>query len=212
MPVIGLAGGIASGKSTVGKLLRKKGALVIDADAVAHEIVEPGWPALAEIRERFGDEVIAADGSLDRAALGRIVFDDPQARHDLNEIMHPRIYEEIQRRIRGQKRGRIMVFEAALLAETYEQALEWLEIDAVVVVDAPPELQFERLLDGRGMSQDEAYQRIMAQTSREERNSRANYVIRNTGSIADLERQVDRMWAALQNADPDRPLLAGFGD
>lgn len=212
MPVIGLAGGIASGKSTVGKLLKKKGALVIDADAVAHEIVEPGWPALAEIRDRFGDEVIAPDGSLDRAALGRIVFDDPQARHDLNEIMHPRIYEEIQRRIRGQKRGRVMVFEAALLAETYEQALEWLEIDAVVVVDAPPELQFERLLDGRGMSQDEAYQRIMAQTSREERNSRANYVIRNTGSIADLERQVDRMWAALQNADPDRPLLAGFGD
>lgn len=212
MPVIGLAGGIASGKSTVGKLLKKKGALVIDADAVAHEIVEPGWPALAEIRERFGEQVIASDGSLDRAALGRIVFDDPQARHDLNEIMHPRIYEEIQRRIRGQKRNRVMVFEAALLAETYEQALEWLEIDAVVVVDATPELQFQRLLDERGMSQDEAYQRIMAQTSREQRNSRASYVIRNTGSIADLERQVDRMWAALQNADPDRPLLAGFGD
>jgi dephospho-CoA kinase len=212
MPVIGLAGGIASGKSTVGKLLKKRGALVIDADAVAHEIVEPGWPALAEIRDRFGAGVIAADGSLDRAALGKIVFEDPQARHDLNEIMHPRIYEEIQRRIRGQKRNRIMVFEAALLAETYEQALEWLEIDAVVVVDATPELQFQRLLDGRGMSQDEAYQRIMAQTSREERNSRASYVIRNTGSLADLERQVDRMWAALQNADPDRPLLAGFGD
>jgi dephospho-CoA kinase len=212
MPVIGLAGGIASGKSTVGKLLKKKGALVIDADAVAHEIVEPGWPALAEIRQRFGEQVIASDGSLDRAALGRIVFDDPQARHDLNEIMHPRIYEEIQRRIRGQKPNRIMVFEAALLAETYKQALEWLEIDAVVVVDATPELQFQRLLDERGMSQDEAYQRIMSQTSREERNARASYVIRNTGSIADLERQVDRMWAALQNADPDRPLLAGFGN
>ena len=211
MPVIGLAGGIASGKSTVGQLLRRKGALVIDADAVAHEIVEPGCPALAEIRDRFGDRVITPDGSLDRAALGRLVFEDPEARLALNEIMHARIYEEIQKRVRGQKPGRVIVFEAALLAETYEQALEWLEIDAVVVVDSPPELQFQRLLDNRDMDEHEAHQRITAQTSREDRRSRANYVIENSGTLSDLERQVDQMWTALQNADPDRPLLAGPG-
>jgi dephospho-CoA kinase len=211
MPVIGLAGGIASGKSTVGELLRRKGALVIDADAVAHEIVEPGRPALAEIRDRFGNEVITPDGWLDRAALGRVVFDDPQARSDLNDIMHPRIYEEIQRRIRGQRRDRIMVFEAALLAETYEQALEWLEIDAVVVVDAPPEVQVQRLVDERDMTLDEAYARISSQTSRQERNAHANYVIRNVGTLADLEREVDRMWAQIQVVDPDRPLFAGAG-
>lgn len=211
MPVIGLAGGIASGKSTVGELLRRKGALVIDADAVAHEIVEPGRPALAEIRDRFGNEVITPDGWLDRAALGRVVFDDPQARSDLNDIMHPRIYEEIQRRIRGQRRDRIMVFEAALLAETYEQALEWLEIDAVVVVDAPPEVQVQRLVDERDMTLDEAHARISSQTSRQERNAHANYVIRNVGTLADLEREVDRMWAQIQVVDPDRPLFAGAG-
>ncbi|HEU4867362.1 MAG TPA: dephospho-CoA kinase [Actinomycetota bacterium] len=212
MPVIGLAGGIASGKSTVGELLRRKGALVIDADAVAHEIVEPGRPALAEIRDRFGNEVITPDGWLDRAALGRVVFDDPQARSDLNDIMHPRIYEEIQRRIRGQRRDRIMVFEAALLAETYEQALEWLEIDAVVVVDAPPEVQVQRLVDERDMTLDEAHARISSQTSRQERNAHANYVIRNVGTLADLEREVDRMWAQIQVVDPDRPLFAGAGN
>lgn len=212
MPVIGLAGGIASGKSTVGELLRKKGALVIDADAVAHEIVEPGWPALAEIRDRFGDDIITPDGWLDRAALGKLVFEDSQARHDLNNIMHPRIYEEIQSRVRGQKRDRIMVFEAALLAETYEQALEWLEIDAVVVIDAPPEIQFERLVNGRGMTQDEAHLRITSQADREERNARANYVIRNTGTLLDLEREVDKMWELLEDVNPDRPLFAGAGD
>lgn len=212
MPVIGLAGGIASGKSTVGEILRRKGALVIDADAVAHEIVEPGRPALADIRDRFGDGVITPDGWLDRAALGRIVFDDLQARNDLNEIMHPRIYEEIQRRIRGQRRDRIMVFEAALLAETYEQALEWLEIDAVVVVDAPPEVQVQRLIDERDMSRNEAYARIASQAGREDRNARANYVIHNVGTLADLEREVDRMWGMIQNVDPDRPLFAGAGN
>lgn len=212
MPVIGLAGGIASGKSTVGELLRRKGALVIDADAVAHEIVEPGRPALAEIRDRFGDGVITTDGWLDRAALGRIVFDDHQARNDLNDIMHPRIYEEIQRRIRGQRRDRIMVFEAALLAETYEQALEWLEIDAVVVVDAPPEVQVQRLMDERDMTWDEAYARISSQASRADRNAHANYVIQNVGTLGDLEREVDRMWAQIQVVDPDRPLFAGAGN
>jgi dephospho-CoA kinase len=211
MPVIGLAGGIASGKSTVGELLRRKGALVVDADAVAHEIVEPGRPALAEIRDRFGDDVITPDGWLDRAALGRIVFEDAQARNDLNNIMHPRIYEEIQRRVRGQRRDRIMVFEAALLAETYERALEWLEIDAVVVVDAPPEVQVQRLMDERDMTREEAYARIASQGSREARNAHANYVIRNVGTLADLEREVDRMWALIQNVDPDRPLFAGAG-
>ena len=211
MAVIGLAGGIASGKSTVGELLRRKGALVVDADAVAHEIVEPGRPALAEIRDRFGDDVITPDGWLDRAALGRIVFEDAQARNDLNNIMHPRIYEEIQRRVRGQRRDRIMVFEAALLAETYERALEWLEIDAVVVVDAPPEVQVQRLMDERDMTWEEAYARITSQGSREARNAHANYVIRNVGTLADLEREVDRMWALIQNVDPDRPLFAGAG-
>lgn len=207
MPLIGLTGGIASGKSTVGELLKQKGALVIDADAVAHEVVEPGRPALEEIRKRFGDQVIADDGTLDRAELGRRIFVDEDARRALNAIMHPRIFEEIQRRVRGQRRNRVVVYEAALLAETYEASLEWLEIDAVVVVDCPVEQQVERLLSERGMDRREAELRVASQADRADRLSRATYVIHNSGSLSELRRQVDQMWARLQNRDPDRPLL-----
>ena len=207
MPLIGVTGGIASGKSTVGELLKEKGALVIDADAVAHEVVEPGRPALEEIRKRFGDQVIAGDGTLDRAELGRRVFVDEDARRALNAIMHPRIFEEIQRRVRGQRRDRVVVYEAALLAETYEASLEWLEIDAVVVVDCPVEQQVERLLSERGMNRREAELRVASQSDRADRLARATYVIHNSGSLGDLRRQVDQMWARLQNRHPDRPLL-----
>jgi dephospho-CoA kinase len=207
MPVIGLTGGIASGKSAVAELLRRKGVLVIDADAVAHEVVEPGEPGLEEIRQRFGNEVIAPDGSLDRAALGRIIFVDDQARHDLNEIMHPRIFQAIQQRLRGVSPDRIVVYEAALLVETYEQSLDWLDIDTVVVVDCPVEQQLERLIAKRGMGVAEAELRVAAQGARSERLSRANYVIDNSGSLEELGRQVDRMWMLLQERNPDRPLL-----
>ncbi|HEX2180119.1 MAG TPA: dephospho-CoA kinase [Actinomycetota bacterium] len=208
MPVIGLTGGIASGKSTVADLLRRKGAVVIDADAVAHEVVEPGQPALEEIRQRFGDQMLREDGSLDRAALGRTIFLDEQAREGLNEIMHPRIFESIQRKLRGLNPDRIVVYEAALLVETYEESLDWLEIDAVVVVDCPVELQLERLVTQRGMSRVGAELRIAAQGHRGERLDRANYVLDNSGSLESLRRQVDRMWLLLQNRDPDRPLLS----
>jgi dephospho-CoA kinase len=208
VPVIGLTGGIASGKSTVADLLRRKGAVVIDADAVAHEVVEPGQPALEEIRQRFGDGMLLEDGSLDRAALGRTIFLDEEAREGLNEIMHPRIFESIQRKLRGLNPDRIVVYEAALLVETYEESLDWLEIDAVVVVDCPVELQLERLVTQRGMGEVEAELRIAAQGHRAERLDRANYVLDNSGSLESLRRQVDRMWLLLQNRDPDRPLLS----
>lgn len=190
----------------MGELLKQKGALVIDADAVAHEVVEPGRPALEEIRRHFGDGVMTPEGALNRAELGRRIFADDDARRALNAIMHPRIFEEIRSRVEGQKPDGVVVYEAALLAETYEESLEWLEIDAVVVVDCPVEQQIERLIAQRGITRREAELRVAAQAGRADRLARASYVIDNSGDLGDLRRQVDKMWTRLQR-DPDRPLL-----
>ena len=196
MPVIGLTGGIASGKSTVAALLRHKGALVVDADEVARRLVEPGRPALDEIRARFGRGVLAPDGSLDRAALGRLVFSDPEARRHLNEILHPRIFEAIRDRLADEEPNRLVFVEAALLAETYSQANRWLALQGLVVVDAPAELQAARLR-AKGMADSDASLRMAAQLARPDRLSRATHVIDNSGSIEDLKTQVDRVWAQL---------------
>ena len=197
MPVIGLTGGIASGKSTVADLLRARGAVVIDADGVAREVVRPGEPALEEIVSRFGRAVLSADGSLDRGTLGRLVFADPVALGDLNAILHPRIFEALRARLTGEDLARPVFVEAALLAETYSQAAESLGMETLVVVDAPVELQVARL-EAKGMSRADALLRIAAQMDRAERLRRASFVIDNSGSLDDLRREVERVWARLR--------------
>lgn len=199
MPVYGLTGGIASGKSTVANLLRSKGAVVIDADEVARELVAPGEPALAEIAERFGPPVLAADGTLDRAALGRLIFSDEAARRDLNVILHPRIFEAIRGRLAAIDPAEPVFVEAALLAETYSQAAERLSFAGMVVVDAPADLQIARLL-AKGLTREEAELRLAAQMSREDRLSRATHVVDNSGSHEQLRREVERVWMELRTA------------
>ncbi len=208
MPVIGLTGGIASGKSTVAGLLREKGALVIDADEVAREVVRPSRPALEEIRDRFGTGVLAPDGTLDRGALARLIFSDPEARRDLNAIMHPRIFEAIRDRLAVTDPDQMVFVEAALLAETYSQASQWLKLESLVVVDAPRELQVARLKE-KGITGPDVSLRLAAQMESRERLAQATHVIQNAGSLDDLRSEVDRVWRELEGESfgvTDRPL------
>lgn len=195
MKLIGLTGGIGSGKSTVGRLLADAGALVIDADVIAREVVEPGQPALEEIRARFGADVLQDDGSLDRAALAAIVFAADEARADLEAITHPRIAAAIADRIDQQLRdeaagapSRLVVLEHPLLVEAGLAPGH----DVVVVVEAPAETRVARLVE-RGMTGQDARARMAAQASDEERRSAATHVLDNAGTPPDLARQVEAL-------------------
>ena len=190
---LGLTGGIGSGKSTVSARLAAHGAIVIDYDLLAREAVEPGTPALAAIVERFGDGVIAADGTLDRPALGAVVFGDDAARHDLEAITHPAIFDLAIAREAALPDDAVVVHDHPLLVEVGMDAF----CDLVVVVDAPEDAQLERLVTLRGMTEADARARLGAQTSREERVAAADVVIDNTGSIEDLEAKVDEIWARI---------------
>lgn len=200
MTVIGLTGGIASGKSTVARLLKQRGATVIDADEVARAVAQPGSEVLKEIKQRFGESVIHGDGSLKRSALAAIIFEDPSARRDLNAIMHPRIYVAIREQVDALDPAQPVVVEAALLAETYSQAHERLEMKTLLVVDCPPELQMARLRSGRGLTEQEARQRLSAQAGSSQRRAHATYVIDNSGTLHELEEEVDRVWSAMRVA------------
>jgi dephospho-CoA kinase len=200
---VGLTGGIGAGKSTVSALLAERGAVVIDYDLLAREIVEPGQPGLLAIRERFGDGVILADGTLDRPALGAIVFGDPQALADLNGITHPAIRDLAADREREAGPDAIVVHDNPLLVEMGAHEL----CDAVVVVDVPVEVQVERLTSLRGMSADEARARIGAQASRDDRTGTADLVIDNTGPESELAVIVGGAWdelASMAAASPRR--------
>ena len=190
---LGLTGGIGSGKSTVSARLASHGAIVIDYDLLAREAVEPGTPALAAIAERFGDDVIAADGTLDRTALGAVVFGDDAARHDLEAITHPAIFDLAIAREATVPDDAVVVHDHPLLVEVGMDTF----CDLVVVVDAPEDVQLERLVTLRGMTEADARARLAAQASREVRTAAADFVLDNTGSIEELEAKVDEIWARI---------------
>ena len=190
---LGLTGGIGSGKSTVSARLAAHGATVIDYDLLARDAVEPGTQALAAIVERFGNEVIAADGTLDRTALGAVVFADDAARHDLEAITHPAIFDLAIAREATVPDDAVVVHDHPLLVEVGMDAF----CDLVVVVDVPVDVQVERLVTLRGMTEADARTRLAAQGSREERTAAADIVLDNTGSIEDLEARVDEIWTRI---------------
>lgn len=192
---VGLTGGVASGKSTVAAMFRDLGAVVIDADLLAREVVAPGTEGLAEVVAAFGPEVLTASGELDRPVLGKIVFGDEAARRELEAIIHPRVRERGARLEAEAGPDAVVIHDIPLLAETGQAST----FDAVVVVDVPVETQVERMVTLRGMSRDEAEARIAAQATREARRAVATYVIENTGTTEDLRDRVTEVFEALRS-------------
>lgn len=197
MRLVGLTGGIGSGKSTVARMFAERGAEVIDADVIAREVVEPGTDGHEAVVERFGEEVLADEGGLDRERLADVVFDDERAREDLNAIVHPRVRERIGQRLGELHRAeqqdgdeRIAMLDIPLLAEGGRTE----GYDAIVVVTAPEELRVRRLVEQRQMEPDDVRARIDAQMSDDDREAIATHVIENDADLDHLERQVDRVW------------------
>jgi dephospho-CoA kinase len=189
--VIGLTGGIGSGKSTVSALLAAKGAVVVDADAITRELQEPGTPTFAAMVERFGEGIVAPDGTLDRAAVADLVFTDPDALADLNHIVHPAVGAEIAGRMRALAEGDdVVVLDVPLLVES----ARGYPVAGLIVVDVDPEVAVGRLVGQRGMREDDVRARMARQASREQRLARADRVIDNSGDLGDLARQVDEAW------------------
>jgi dephospho-CoA kinase len=199
--VIALTGGIAAGKSTVARRFVEHGAVVIDADRLAREAVEPGTPGLAAIAERFGPGVIDADGRLDRPALGAIVFADETARLDLNGITHPAVAALLKERLAETAQAdpdAIVVYDVPLLAESGGRRDGLFRF--VVVVEAPAEVRVQRLIELRGMAADEAARRVAAQASDEERRALADVVIDTSGSLDETAQQTDAAWIQVREA------------
>jgi dephospho-CoA kinase len=186
---VGLTGGVASGKSTVSAILAELGAVIIDADQLAREVVAPGTEGLAEVVAAFGEGVLTAEGELDRPAMGAIVFADPEKRRVLESIVHPRVRDRAAEIEAAAPPGAVVVHDIPLLAETGQGN----GFDAVVVVDVPAGVQVERMTGIRGMTREDAQARIGAQATREQRRAIATYVIENTGSLEDLRTEVERV-------------------
>jgi dephospho-CoA kinase len=191
---IGLTGGIGAGKSEVSRRLASYGAAVIDADMVAREVVAAGTPGLAEVVREFGQEVLRADGTLDRDRLGELVFADESLRNKLNGIVHHRVGERMAELERQADGAAIIVLDIPLIAENHLEG----GFDLVVVVDVPVRVQVDRLMRERGMSQESAEARINAQSTREERLAIATIVVDNSGSLAELDREVGELWTELR--------------
>lgn len=189
---VGLTGGIAAGKSVVSGRLAELGARVIDHDVLAREVVADGTPGLAAIVDAFGLEVLDALGSLDRQALGRRVFADPEALATVNAIIHP-LVREAAARAEAAARGDVVVHDIPLLVETGQAG----HFDVLVVVDAPPELRVRRLVETRGLSAEAAWRRLAAQADDEERLEAADVVLDGSGDVDGLRRQVDALWESL---------------
>jgi dephospho-CoA kinase len=191
---VGLTGGIGAGKSEVSRRLAAQGAVVIDADAIAREVVEPGTDGLAKVVAAFGRGVLRPDGGLDRTRLGDMVFADSELRSKLNAIIHPRVASRMAELERAVAPDSIVVHDVPLIAENGRADA----FDVVVVVDAPPRVQIERLVRHRDMTREQARARMAAQASRKQRLAIADIVIDNSGSLAELDRQVGDLWSELR--------------
>jgi dephospho-CoA kinase len=191
---VGLTGGVASGKSTVAAVLEELGAVVIDADQLARDVVARGTPGLEAVVQEFGRDLLTAEGDLDRPAMAKRVFADDDARRRLEGIVHPLVFEEIQKLEAGAPPDAIVVHDIPLLAESGRADT----FDAVIVVDAPEELQLGRMQRDRGWSRDDAESRIGAQAAREDRLAIATYVIDNSGDLEGLRRQVEEVYRNLR--------------
>ncbi len=191
MYLVGLTGGIGSGKSTVSAALAERGATLIDADAITRELQAPGQPVLAAMVERFGPGILQSDGTLDRAAVAGIVFTDPDALADLNAIVHPAVGAEIAARLQtaAEDPDGIVILDVPLLVESGRD-----DMAVLVVVDTDPDVAVHRLVAFRGFTESDARSRIARQASREERLAKADYVIHNDGSIEELAPQIDALW------------------
>jgi dephospho-CoA kinase len=194
MLLVGLTGGIGSGKSTVAALLAAKGAVIIDADAITREVQQPGTPVFAAMVERFGSGIVAADGTLDRAAVAGIVFTDEQAKKDLEAIVHPAVGAEMLQRMQAEaETDHIVIYDVPLLVESGRGGF-----GAVIVVDVDPEIAVQRLVHQRGMDEADARARIANQASRQERLAVADQVVDNSSTLDALSARVDEVWAWLQ--------------
>lgn len=203
MTIVALTGGIAAGKSTVSHCLSAQGALVIDADQIAREVVNPGSPALTKIVSRFGGSVLTPEGTLNRAKLGAIIFSDKDARDALNDIVHPAVRArsaEVFRQAQASEPDRVLVYAVPLVAESSPSG----DYDVVVVVDAPAKQRISRLVDFRGMSVDEAKARVNAQATDDERRAIADVILDASGSLADTRAAADELGDALRRLWPDR--------
>lgn len=188
--IVGLTGGIGAGKSVVAQRLAELGAIVIDADRLAREVVEPGTDGLAEIVAAFGPGVLTPDGALDRPAMSRLVFDDPDARHRLEGIIHPRVRARTAELVSAAPAGAVVVNDVPLLVETGQAGA----FDLVIVVLADLRKRVDRLVEQRGMSEQEARSRIAAQATDEQRRAVADIVLTNDGTLEDLRAAVDAAW------------------
>ncbi len=190
MLLIGLTGGIGAGKSSVSAGLAERGAAVIDADAIVKELQQPGTVVFDEMVARFGPGIVAEDGGLDRAAVAEVVFTDSQALADLSMIVHPRVHDEIERRLAElAETDRVVILDVPLLVESGRD-----DMVAMIVVDLDPDVAVQRLVAHRGFSEDDARNRIAKQVSRFERLEKADLVIDNHGDPDDLAAEIDRAW------------------
>jgi dephospho-CoA kinase len=196
MKRVGLTGGIGSGKTTVARMLSGHGAVLVDADQIARDLVEPGGEALAELVTEFGPRILQADGSLSRAELASMAFSDPRATERLNAIMHPLIRAEAARRLAAHPDAGVVVYDMPLLVETGQRDL----VDLVVVVDVPEEVQIDRAVRLRGLDEADVQRRMTVQASRADRLAAADVVIDNSGTELATAEQVALLWQRLQMA------------
>jgi dephospho-CoA kinase len=203
MYTVGLTGGIGSGKSAVSRLLQERGAVVVDADLIAREVVAVGTPGLQAVVDAFGPEVLLEDGSLDRAGLGRRVFRDPEALATLNALLHPLIADRTRQRLQAaaDAGADVVLHDIALLVENGLVG----DYDAIVVVAAEPATQVDRLVRLRGMTEDEARARVASQAPLDAKLAVATHVLRNDGPLEELEPQVERVWSSLLDEARGRP-------
>ena len=193
---VGLTGGIASGKSTVSEILTELGAVIIDGDKLAREVVERGTPGLAKVVEAFGPEILTPEGDLDRPRLGQVVFNDEAQRKVLEGIVHPLVFERYAALEAAAPTDCVVVHDIPLLAESGRADT----FDAVIVVETPAEVQVERMLRHRGWTREDAESRIAAQATPEQRREIATHLIVNDGSLADLRARVEEVWAELRSS------------